>query len=76
MALSNAAKLPCGWDWAREWGRTGVAPKGGELMDFASCGEVNVGLVGLEGARERLGVRDELGGEETDCTQEPPSGQQ
>ena len=26
-------------------------------MDFASGGELSVGLVGFEGARERLGVR-------------------
>ena len=38
---------------------------GGELIDFASCGEVIVGLVGFDGARERPGVRaKELGGPE------------
>ena len=66
-ALSLKEEKWCwGWDWAREWGREGVAPNGGELMDLESGGELKVGLVGLEGARERLGVR-ELPGDVTDC---------
>ena len=35
-------------------------------MDLARGGDAKVGLVGLEGARERLGVREVLG-EVTDC---------
>lgn len=52
------AKCDCGWDWARECGREMVASKGGEPTD-------EVGEIGLDGARERLGVRwKELGAED------------